>query len=64
MAQHLRVDLGSLPAMRYTVASLRCVPQSMQGVHGVVVELVPLRCCLRFCEPVFIIPPVSLGGPV
>ena len=37
--QHLRVDLGSLTAMRYTVASLRCVPQSMQGVHRVVQSL-------------------------
>jgi len=26
MAQHLRLDLRSLTAMRYTVASLRCVP--------------------------------------
>jgi hypothetical protein len=31
MAQHLRVDLSSLTAMRYTVAGLQCVPQSMQG---------------------------------
>jgi hypothetical protein len=36
MAQHLRVDLGSFTAMRYTVASLRCVPQSMQGIHRVI----------------------------
>jgi hypothetical protein len=38
MAQHLRVDLGSLTAMRY-VTSLRCVPQSMQGVHRVIQSL-------------------------
>ena len=38
-AQHLRVDLSSLTAMRYTVASLRCVPQSMQGVHRVIQSL-------------------------
>ena len=31
MAQHPRVDLGSLTAKRDTVASLRPVPQSMQG---------------------------------
>src|ERR1035438_2789224 len=39
MARHLRVDLGSLTAMRYTVASLRCVPQSMQGVHRIIQSL-------------------------
>jgi hypothetical protein len=39
MGQHLRVDLGGLTAMRYTVASLRCVPQSMQGVQGVIQSL-------------------------
>ena len=39
MAQHLRVDLGSLTAMRYVVASLHCVPQSMQGVHRVIESL-------------------------
>ena len=39
MAQHLRVDLASLTAMQYTVASLRCVPQSMQGVHRVIQSL-------------------------
>ena len=39
MAQHLRVDLGSLTAMRYTVASLRCAPQSMQGVHRLIQSL-------------------------
>jgi hypothetical protein len=39
MAQHLRGELGSLTAMRYTVASLRCVPQSMQGVHRVIQSL-------------------------
>src|SRR6266568_8694932 len=39
IAQHLRVDLGRLTAMRYTVASLRCVPQSMQGVHRVIQSL-------------------------
>jgi hypothetical protein len=39
MAQRLRVDLGSLTAMRYTVASLRCVPQSTQGVHRVIQSL-------------------------
>jgi hypothetical protein len=33
------IDLGSLAAMRYTVASLRCVPQSMQGVHRVIQSL-------------------------
>jgi hypothetical protein len=30
------VDLGSLTAMRYAIAGLRCVPQSMQGVHRVI----------------------------
>ena len=39
MAQHLRVNLGSFTAMRYTVASLRCVPQSMQSVHRVIQSL-------------------------
>ena len=39
MAQHLRVYLGSLTMMRYTVASLRCIPQSMQGVHRVIQSL-------------------------
>ena len=39
MVQHLRVDLGSLTRMRYTVAGLRCVPQSMQGVHRVIQSL-------------------------
>ena len=39
MAQHLRVDLGSLTAMRYAIAGLRCVPQSMQGVHRVIQSL-------------------------
>jgi hypothetical protein len=39
MAQHLQVDLGRLTAVRYTVASLRCVPQSMQGVHRVIQSL-------------------------
>jgi hypothetical protein len=28
MAQHLRVDLSSLTAMRHTVISLRCIPQN------------------------------------
>jgi hypothetical protein len=37
--QHLRLGLRSLTAMRYTVASLRCVPQSMQGVHRVIQSL-------------------------
>jgi hypothetical protein len=32
-------DLSSFTAMRYTVASLRCVPQSMQGVHRVIQSL-------------------------
>jgi hypothetical protein len=39
MEQPLRVDLGSLSAMRRTVASLRCVPQSMQSVHRVIQSL-------------------------
>jgi hypothetical protein len=39
MAEHLQVDLGRLTAMRYTVASLRCVPQSMQSVHRVIQSL-------------------------
>ena len=36
MAKHLQADLGSLIAMRYRVASLRCVSQSMQGIHRVI----------------------------
>jgi hypothetical protein len=39
MAQHLRVELGSLTAMRYSVASVRYIPQSMQGVHRVIQSL-------------------------
>src|SRR5271169_359498 len=34
--KHPRADLGSLTAMRYAIAGLRCVPQSMQGVHRVI----------------------------
>lgn len=36
MAQHPQVDLGRLTALRHAVASLRRVPQSVQGVHRVI----------------------------
>jgi hypothetical protein len=39
MVRHPGVDLPSLTAKRYTVGSLRCVPQSMQGVHRVIQSL-------------------------
>jgi len=39
MAQRLRVDLGSVTVMRYAIAGLRCVRQSMQSVHRVIQSL-------------------------